>query len=62
MHIQIEGETLDKYLGFHYYVNAISNKSKHKLAYVAVGYNDKRVAGLDFLIRQNPLFLSANSI
>lgn len=33
---QIKGETVDKYLGYHYYINAVMLKSKHKEPYVAV--------------------------
>jgi len=33
---QIKGETVDKYLGYHYYINAVMLKSKHKSPYVAV--------------------------
>ena len=33
---QIKGETVDRYLGYHYYINAVMLKSKHKSSYVAV--------------------------
>jgi hypothetical protein len=34
--LQTKGETVDRYKGYHYYINAVSTKSKHKLPYVAV--------------------------
>jgi len=34
--MQLKGETVDTYLGYHYYINAIMLKSSHKKPYVAV--------------------------
>jgi len=41
----IIGETVDNYLGYHYYVTAVTDKSRHKEPYVAVDdKTDSRVA------------------
>jgi hypothetical protein len=41
----IIGETIDKYLGYHYYINSVMLKSQHKNPYVAIeDNNDIRVA------------------
>lgn len=44
MLVQVKGETVDKYLGYHYYINSVMLKSKHKRPYVAVSdSSDTRV-------------------
>ena len=41
---KVGGETVDNYLGYHYYVPAISDRSQHKLPYVAIDFEEIRVA------------------
>jgi hypothetical protein len=59
--INVSSETLDRYLGYHYYVNAITSKSKHKLPYVAVDLlsGDQRCAWID--IREKTVHFYSNS-
>lgn len=34
--LQIKGETVDSFSGYHYYINAVMLKGKHKSPYVSV--------------------------
>lgn len=44
--LSIKSETVDRYKGYHYYINAVTVKSSHKEAYVAIDKEStgKRVA------------------
>ena len=42
--ISITSDTLDDYKGLHYFMCAITDKSKHKEPYLVVDHDNKRIA------------------